>query len=370
MDNLTHTLFGAAVAEAYIQKRKLSVTKKQRTWLYGASIFANNCPDLDLLFGLIDNTTIGYLLNHRGWTHTIVGALVQSLFLLLFFSRHRLKKDLWILSLIGCQTHMLLDFFNSYGVHPFWPIDSNWYALDSIFIIEPLLWITLIFLWIRKNLWSSFLALPVALAYFYGWKSGLVQPTTLFIPLALALFYWWLSQKKLRLPKAYFALIGFFSTVLIFWGHQRLARGAIAQELKETSGAQTLDIVVSSQPSDPSCWFYLAPQIIEDQYRVVAGSYKLYGKNSRCHDFPQKIYEASINELAPHLTKCDVAAWFKFVRVPFWQNNILNDLRFSIRSPQNFSSYEISEKTVLCPPVPAPWSPPRQDLLDFMNQAR
>lgn len=370
MDNLTHSLFGAAVAEAYIQKRKISVTKKQRAWLYGASIFANNCPDLDLLFGFIDNTTIGYLLNHRGWTHTIVGALLQSLLLVFFFSRHQKKKDLWILSLLGCQTHMLLDFFNAYGVHPFWPINSNWYYLDSVFIIEPLLWITLSFLWIKKNLWSLLLTMPIFLAYFYGWKSGLVEPTTLITPIVLSLFCWWLSQKKLKWHKSYLALVGFFCVVFVLWSHQKWARASIANSLQQNSAAKTLDIVLSSLPSDPSCWMFLAPQIVDGEYQVLAGSQRLYGKNSRCHNFSQTLWKASIEEIAPQLERCDVQAWFKFARVPLWKGASLNDLRFAVRSPKNFSSYEILNQQPSCPPVSAPWAPPRQDLLDFIRQTR
>lgn len=370
MDNLTHSLFGAAVAEAYIQKSKISVTKKQRAWLYGVSIFANNCPDLDLLFGLVDNTTIGYLLNHRGWTHTIVGALLQSLVLVLFFSRHQQKKDLWILSLIGCQTHMLLDFLNAYGVHPFWPINSKWYSLDSIFIIEPLLWITLSFLWIRKNLWSLLIVAPIFLAYFYGWNSGLIEPEALLAPVVLSIFCWWLSHKKEKWNTAALALTGFFTVVIVFWGHQQIARASIQKILAQTSSAQTLDLVLSSLPSDPSCWFYLAPQLLNGEYQVIAGSQVLYGKNSRCHNLSQTVWKASTKELSPHLARCDVAAWFKFARVPFWKDNVLNDLRFAIRNPTNFSSFEINNQATYCPPVPAPWTPPRQDLLDFIQQTR
>ncbi|MBY0385648.1 metal-dependent hydrolase [bacterium] len=370
MDSLTHSLFGAAVAEAYIQKRKLSVTKKQRAWLYGASILANNCPDIDLLLGFVDNTTIGYLLNHRGWTHTLIGALLQSLVLLLFFFCHPHKKDLWILSLIGCQTHILLDFLNSYGVHPFWPVNTKWYFLDSIFIIEPLLWITLSFLWIRKNLWSWVLLAPILLAYFYGWTRGLIEPSTLLTPLLLALFCGWLYQKKLSWHKSYFSLVGFFGVVFVFWSHQQWARATIENTLKQNTTTKTLELVLSPLPSDPSCWFFLAPQILDGEYQVIAGSQRLYGKNSRCHNFSQTVWKASIQELAPYLARCDVAAWFQFARVPFWKDNILNDLRFAIRNAKNFSSFEISNQAPICPPIPAPWTPPRQDLLDFIKLNR
>ena len=44
------------------------------------------------------------------------------------------------MSLLG---HLVLDSWNSYGVHPFYPFDMRWYYGDAMFIVEPWLWLFL-----------------------------------------------------------------------------------------------------------------------------------------------------------------------------------------------------------------------------------
>jgi inner membrane protein len=40
-------------------------------------------------------------------------------------------------------SHILLDFTNSYGVRPFWPLSEKWYSWDIVFIYEPFLYVFL-----------------------------------------------------------------------------------------------------------------------------------------------------------------------------------------------------------------------------------
>jgi len=47
-------------------------------------------------------------------------------------------------SLIGTGSHLFLDYTNSYGIRPFLPFKSEWYSLDTVFIIDP--WILFFFL--------------------------------------------------------------------------------------------------------------------------------------------------------------------------------------------------------------------------------
>lgn len=398
MDNLTHSLFGAAVAEAYIQTKIPAAPKGTRRLLYTTSILANNCPDFDFLLGLVDNTSLGYLLNHRGWTHTVVGAFLQSLLLVAIFytvlnwRQSPLKeslKHIAALALVGCQTHMLLDFFNSYGVHPFWPLDTSWFYLDSVFIIEPLLWIVLCGLWLRTKSWTGLLLIPIVLAYVYGWQRDLVPLPVLVAPSLLMLFCFVLYKKLSEKPKSLLALALFTVIVLTFWGHQKLARGKVLEQLGLSSSAQTLDVVLTSLPSNPTCWFFLAPQLNGTNYQVLAGSVALYGSAQNCRTWSmgkslapnftppantqtvhfRGAWVAPLEELRPLLKSCQVASWFKFARVPFWSQGVLNDLRFAIRDEQNFTTLLVpSDADDKCPPIAAPWSAPRQDVLDAVQQ--
>jgi hypothetical protein len=49
----------------------------------------------------------------------------------------------WLLIAIALASHLALDALNSYGVHPFYPVDNKWYFGDAVFILEPWLWLLL-----------------------------------------------------------------------------------------------------------------------------------------------------------------------------------------------------------------------------------
>lgn len=371
MDNFSHSLFGAAVAESYIQIKKINKTTHPKItfWIYVTSILANNLPDFDLLLHWIDPTPLGYLLNHRGWTHTLIGSFLLSLVLLIFLSRLPQKKTLFFVALIGCQTHILLDFFNSYGVHPLWPISNHWYSLDSIFILEPLLWIPLCLLWFSTlKKWSLFTLLLLAL-YLWGWQHHLVVASSLVLPLSFLTMGFILILRK-QIPKALTLLFMYTGLVVLFWSFQKVARIQTFKKL-ETTETKTIDLVFTNIPSNPFCWFYLAPQITAHDYIVVRGEWSLNAQlcperppsanRQEPLTFPIKLSRA---DLPTKHANCREQAWFRFARVPYWDPKKLTDLRFALNSSRNFSTLdrtEIKDKTS-CPPLPAPWTPWRSDL--------
>src|SRR5690606_20591590 len=121
-------------------------------WL--VSILGNNLPDLDILYaGLTLNGRLGYLLHHRGHTHTLLIGLLQGAIIgavAQYWLKRNVKnlsswdeKAIWFLSLLSPVIHLGMDSLNNYGVHPFWPFWNGWMYGDSVFIIEPLLWLAL-----------------------------------------------------------------------------------------------------------------------------------------------------------------------------------------------------------------------------------
>ena len=148
MDNITHSLVGVALADLAMGRR---ATKVQRPLFVGAGIIAANLPDIDLAYSAITPAPLGYLLHHRGHTHTVLGLAVLALVLVAaywFFPsvrKMRLSGRLrfWLLIAIALASHLALDALNSYGVHPFYPVDNNWYFGDAVFILEPWLWLVL-----------------------------------------------------------------------------------------------------------------------------------------------------------------------------------------------------------------------------------
>jgi inner membrane protein len=398
MDNLTHTLFGAAIAEVYLEKKfKNTAFRPNKNVFYFFSIFANNCPDLDLFFGLIDNTSLGYMLNHRGWTHTVVGTLPQILLLIgiawMWFRLIRQDllvywKDIVLLIFFGMQAHMLLDFLNSYGVHPWSPFDNSWYYLDSIFIIEPLLWFCLISIWLPPWKWRWALLFPPLAAYAFGWWYQFVPTTVLLSAVVFAIFAFNLQRYLLKVHRGAIGLLLFFVVILIFWVSQHWARLRIMSELTKNTSQKTLDLVLFSLPSNPTCWFFLAPQVLETQYSVIHGSISLFGNSRDCRAWPRgnderapdsqqsalgelwirQRWQASLIDLQPLLERCDVQAWLQFARVPYWENSVLNDLRFAARNGNNMTTYDLNKgPQPVCPVLPVPWQPPRQDLLDLVK---
>ena len=144
MDNISHTLVGAALGEAGL---------KRRTGLGMVTLMiAANLPDLDVLaipFG--QNLTF-----RRGWTHGPIGLLVLPVLLTLgmvAWDRWQarrgsrppdrlpvLPKQLLLLSWIGALSHPFLDWLNTYGIRLLMPFSHEWFYGDALFIVDPWIW--------------------------------------------------------------------------------------------------------------------------------------------------------------------------------------------------------------------------------------
>src|SRR5215470_5595387 len=93
MDNVTHSLAGVLVAEMVCLGREQEPDATRfRTAALWTSVLANNLPDMDFVYRRITPGKLGYLLHHRGHTHTLVGATVLSVVALsLVFAWTRLR---------------------------------------------------------------------------------------------------------------------------------------------------------------------------------------------------------------------------------------------------------------------------------------
>jgi inner membrane protein len=147
MDNLCHTLVGAALGEAGLKRRTR----------YGsvALMIAANLPDIDVLVFATDTLPVSF---RRGWTHGIGAQLLLPIALTAAVAaidrwRPRSKDPShgppvhmgWLLALacIGVSSHVLLDLLNNYGVRLLTPFSWRWFYGDAVFIIDPWLWLTL-----------------------------------------------------------------------------------------------------------------------------------------------------------------------------------------------------------------------------------
>jgi inner membrane protein len=145
MDNVCHTLVGAAIGEAGLK----SATRFGNP----ALMLASNLPDLDVL---VFATSVPAASFRRGWTH---GVLAQALLpiaftgLLLLWDRLRPRKggdgpparagSLLLISYIGVLSHVFLDYLNNYGVRLLMPFSGRWFYGDTLFIVDLWMWLGL-----------------------------------------------------------------------------------------------------------------------------------------------------------------------------------------------------------------------------------
>jgi inner membrane protein len=134
MDSLTHIALGACIGEAIAGKK---LGKKAMLW--GA--FAQTIPDFDFIasFWL---TMDRNLLVHRGFTHSILFAvIVIPVLALLAFRWHR-KRNIsylaWIIFLgIEIFCHLFIDTFNNYGIGWLEPFSKARFSFNTIYVIDP-----------------------------------------------------------------------------------------------------------------------------------------------------------------------------------------------------------------------------------------
>ncbi len=168
MDSFTHIALGACIGEAFFKK---GFGKKAMGW--GA--LAQSIPDIDFVAALWTNTT-GNLLTHRGFTHSVLFALVIiPLFALLADKIHRphniaFKK--WLLFFATeIFVHLFIDGFNNYGIGWLEPFSHHRYSFNAIYVADFFfsIWAgiaCIMLLLLNKN----------SLRRTFWWKFGVVLP--------------------------------------------------------------------------------------------------------------------------------------------------------------------------------------------------
>jgi inner membrane protein len=148
MDNLTHSLAGAALAETGFRDRVVLATP--------TLIIAANVPDVDIVSYAIAGE-FAALAWRRGITHGVPALLVWPFVVAALmlgwdrWVRRRRQPDaeparfrpLLALAALGALTHPALDWLNTYGMRWWLPFDGGWSYGDSVFIIDPWLWLGL-----------------------------------------------------------------------------------------------------------------------------------------------------------------------------------------------------------------------------------
>jgi inner membrane protein len=273
LDNLCHTLVGAAIGEAGL---------KTRTRFGAAALMVSaNIPDLDVLSFLTDTSPVSF---RRGWTHGILAQIVLPIVLTGFvwlFDRFRRARGgegdrpfhpgwTLLLAFVGIYSHVFLDYLNNYGVRLLTPINWQWFYGDAIFIVDPWMWIMM--------------AVGI-------WLAG--------------------SHGRPRPARVALIVISCYIAVMLISG--RIARGIVADTWRRSHGAEIRALMVGPLPLWP-----FSRQVIVD-----AGDHYEYGTFSwlqRAVTFvPESIPK---NSDAPEVVAArqnnNIRAFLVWARFPFW----------------------------------------------------
>ena len=155
MDNLTHSLIGAALGQAGL--------KRMTGLAMPALIIGANLPDIDA--GCVVHG-IESLAMRRGITHGPLALAILPLLLataLWWYDRWQTGRGKrpearlpvrfgWLLALcyLGTLSHPLFDWFNTYGIRLLEPFSSRWFYGDTLFIID--IWILIA---LGTGIWRS-----------------------------------------------------------------------------------------------------------------------------------------------------------------------------------------------------------------------
>ncbi|MBT5953783.1 metal-dependent hydrolase [bacterium] len=256
MDSLSQLVLGAAIGYAVAGKKM-----GKQALLWGA--FSGTLPDLDFIPTLPFNDEFVYLKHHRGFSHSILGALVMSPLLALAFSR--LKKTLRFIPLFniflwGILSHLLLDCFTTWGTQVFWPLSTR-VSWNTIFIVDPLYTLPLV---------GSVFA-----TCFY--KSHHVRKRVVMIGLIVSSFYliWAIGVKQYLNPQ--------FEAL---FSHHKL------DVIRYTTRPTAFNSILWSTTAETSSGYYYGQISLLDS--TFQGPLYFFKKN---HHLPDKFNEKKVQEL-------------------------------------------------------------------------
>jgi inner membrane protein len=409
MDNVTHTLIGALLGETVARTTQPDPHglpgEVRRNLLVATAAIGSNLPDVDVLYSFIGGK-VNYLLQHRGHSHTIIGALVLAA-IAFAITRWRLKgrgyspapRDVrWLAGVFAITPllHIGMDFTNNYGVHPFWPLSNRWFYGDAVFIAEPLLWgacAPLAFTLrttLARLIVVAVLAIGIGLACFSGLVPLLPAIVLIGVNGALLLLAWRTTPQK---ASAAGVTVWLAVTTIFVVSSQVVGRRIETVASTLFPNAHSIDHVLTPMPANPLCWEVMLVQTqgasVIARRTMLALAPSLIpadGCLSRDLDLPSSAPLKRVQvpdtaelhwygEIATDVdlirnrvaADCEVAAAMRFIRVPWLaavgRALVLGDLRYDREKALGFAEVELHDPPGACPRWVPQWRRPRADLL-------
>jgi inner membrane protein len=304
VDNVCHTLVGAACGEAGL---------KRRTRFGAATLMvAANLPDVDVLVFATEVPAVAF---RRGWTHgTLAQALLPIALAALFLGADRIWRPRpgatpfragWTLLLgyVGVLSHVALDLLNPYGLRVLAPFDWRWWYGDVLFILDPWLWLIL--------------------------GGGL-----------------WLARRRGPLP-VWHALALAAVYILSMTINARVARAIVLDEWRRTRGGEPTSLMVGPEPVTP----FRRQTIVDNGLEYETGTFQWFPARVA---FDPKVVpkndadpRVAVARDAPH-----IRGFLVWARFPFWTFEpvpdgtrvTVSDLRFSGRGSPFVQSVIVLEE--------------------------
>jgi len=410
VDNLTHGFVGVLLAENVVRlvERREPPHGRFRAEIYALAVVGNNLPDLDFIYQNVSGPRFGYLLQHRGFTHTLVAVFGFALLQLAMVVWRRRANGvalarpeamaLGLVALAGPLLHVGMDFTNNYGVHPFWPLDNRWFYGDTLFIVEPALWIALLApqaftMESKAGRWMLWLALAVATGAL--WYRPLLPTREAIFLTAIAAVLVVAGRSLSALGRCWLANA---ATALLILGFALAGRSSKALALEAASerfpAARSLEVVATPMPANPFCWQVMWMGIDGTDYVLLAGVTAVvpaWLDVTTCvyddHAHPSMplasvlpgtaervsfrgVYRHPLRDLqALAKDRCEFAALTRFARAPYVTetaadgSRIAGDARYDRAPGLDFADVPLGREPGDCPPYVPPWQPPRTDAL-------
>jgi inner membrane protein len=407
MDNVTHTLIGALIGDAAATKRagRSTISERHgRTLLVWISATGSNVPDCDLLYTAIDRSKLSYLIQHRGYTHTILGALLAGallFFAALAFARWRQwtlapndRVRIGAVSFFAPLLHIAMDFTNNYGVHPFWPWFDGWFYGDTVFIIEPLFWAACapLAFTLQSSAGRILVRLVLICAIALPIATRLVPFPNIVCIGAMIAALLWIAHRGKRMAALSCGIACWLAVTAAFAIAHSQATTLVKQvAYTDFQGAELLDAVLTPLPANPLCWesifierdkndlvlrramLSIAPAIMAAagcptrslDRPITAELHDVHAPTSRSVRWYGEVRSDLSRLRQLNGDDCHAATFFRFARAPFVaalnDREVIGDIRYDRERELGFTEIELPSR-MRCGRG-APWLPPRADAL-------
>jgi inner membrane protein len=407
MDNITHSIVGLGVGE--LVHRSLppeadpSRQQTRHRLLLWSCAIASNLPDIDLLLTGLLPPPLGYLLNHRGHTHTVVWAIAELILLCAAFwlswpaarkllgESRSARAGLALTGGLGLALHLLMDYCNSYGLHPFPPFDTRWFYGDMLFIVEPLFWAAFVppLLMTMRGRWPKGVFFALLLGAFALFTARhFLLPLSLIVLLVIAAATAAMQRNAGARGRAglLLGLVLSLAFVALQGGMSHLGKRALRDAMQFSDPiSRVRDVAMTAFPSQPLCWAFVSVESNElaGTYRLRTGIVSLapellppascpaglIGPPLHGGLMPAMALQSEETDSLKDLRRlasenCYARAWLRFARDPSIAGGDMADLRFASTMRGNFSALGLAgTKGKDCPKNVPEWGFPRADLL-------